>query len=328
MAILVTGGAGYIGGATTWLLKKNGYEVVVIDNLSTGYRENLHPDAIFIEGDFSDAKLLNTILENHSISSVLHFAAKTSVPESVQNPLRYYEENYTKGLDFLRWVIENGIQNFVFSSTAAVYGEVTSSPTDESSPTSPTNPYGSSKLFFERALNDVFRSTKNFSAICLRYFNVAGATIDGKVGQRNKSANNVMSVLARVAAGNQNSFPIFGTDYETPDGSCIRDFIHVEDIATAHLLAIKKLQNAKSGHSYMALNLGLEMAHSVLDLVRGFEAITGKKIAVEQHPRRPGDISKILADSTKAKEELGWKPKYQSVDDLCRSALDWERANF
>jgi UDP-glucose-4-epimerase GalE len=314
MRVLVTGGAGYIGSHVAWELKAHGHEVVAYDNLSRGRRE-LAKNCEFIEGDLRDADRLKRAL--HGIDAVMHFAGYIAVGESVERPREYFENNVLAGLDLLNAVREAGIRCFVFSSTAAVYGNPAKVPITEDAPLQPLNPYGYSKLFFEQALESYGRAY-GLRFASLRYFNAAGAHESGELGEmHNPETHLIPNVLA--AAGQRPEVPIFGKDYPTPDGTCIRDYIHIIDLAQIHIRAVERL--AEGGES-MVVNVGTGKGHSVEEVVATAETVTGRKIARRYMPRRPGDAAILVADPSRAEKLLGWRAS-RSLHDIISSAWKW-----
>lgn len=318
--ILVTGGAGYIGSHTVKKLGEAGYEIVVYDNLSTG-----SADAILygesIEGELNDIKRLSGVFERHHFDAVLHFAASISVPESLARPLVYYHNNTCNLVNVLQCCERFDVNRFVFSSTAAVYGEIQEYPVSESSPTIPINPYGKSKLMSENIIRD-YASASNLKYVILRYFNVAGADSSGKIGQLGKKAAHLIKVGCDAALGIRPSASIFGTDYPTHDGTGIRDYIHVEDLATAHVDALRYLERESTSQ---ILNCGYGTGYSVREVLLKIKEISGVDFAVIETPRRPGDPACVVASGDKIREVIGWQPQHDSLDEIVKSALDWER---
>ncbi len=318
--ILVTGGAGYIGSHTVKKLGEAGYEIVVYDNLSTG-----SADAVLygesIEGELNDIKRLSGVFERHNFDAVLHFAASISVPESLALPLTYYYNNTCNVVNVLQCCERFDVNRFVFSSTAAVYGEIQDYPVSESSPTVPINPYGKSKLMSENIIRDYARAS-NLKYVILRYFNVAGADSSGKIGQLGKKAAHLIKVGCDAALGIRPSVSIFGTDYPTHDGTGIRDYIHVEDLATAHVDALRYLERESSSQ---ILNCGYGTGYSVREVLLKIKEISGVDFPVIETPRRPGDPACVVASGDKIREVIGWKPQHDSLDEIVKSALDWEK---
>lgn len=316
MRILVTGGAGYIGSVVAEELLKLGLEVVVYDNLSKGHRGALVPGINLVEGDLHDRQLLQETLRDYQVSAVIHMAASSLVGESCVDPAKYYRNNVEAGLVLLDEMIKAGIRHIVFSSTAATYGEPESQPIDENAPTFPTNPYGETKLAFERAMRwyDVAYKLRFAS---LRYFNAAGAT--DHCGEVHDPESHLIPIALQVATGKRKHVEIFGDDYPTPDGTCVRDYIHVVDLARAHILALQALNKGSAIY-----NLGCGGAgYSVRDVIETVRDVTGKEIPVRIGPRREGDPPTLIASSDKIKRELGWQPMYQDLRVIVESAWRW-----
>jgi UDP-glucose 4-epimerase len=318
--ILVTGGAGYIGSHTVKQLGESGYDLVVYDNLSTG-----SPLAILygklVVGDLNDPQRLSQIFKNHNFDAVLHFAASISVPESIKNPLWYYANNTRNTLNLLQCCQEFGVNKLVFSSTAAVYGETKEYPVKESSPTLPVNPYGSSKLMSERIIQDYSRAS-DLKYVILRYFNVAGVDRSGKIGQSGKKAAHLIKLGCDAALGRRDSVSIFGTDYPTSDGTGIRDYIHVEDLAKAHVDALAYLATNNESQIF---NCGYGRGYSVREVLNKIKEISGVNFTVIETARRPGDPACVVASADKIHNILGWQPQYNSLDTIIRTALAWEK---
>jgi UDP-glucose 4-epimerase len=320
MAVLVTGGAGYIGSHMTYLLGDHGIGAVVLDNLSTGTRANVAPSAVFIEGDVGDGKLLRRIIIEHRISAVIHFAGSVVVPESVERPLLYYGNNTAASRTLIEACVETGVRNFIFSSTAAVYGLGGDDLIGEDAPTQPINPYGRSKLMIESILSDAAEA-HDLRFIVLRYFNVAGADPKGRTGQSTPRATHLIKRAAQVATGQIPYLDIFGTDYPTPDGTGIRDYIHVSDLADLHLHALRHLEAGGRSASY---NCGYGRGHSVREVISAFEQVTGKALPARERPRRAGDPPRLVADTSRIRREFHWQPKFDELEGIVRSALAWE----
>lgn len=312
--ILITGGAGYIGSLVNKMLSDKGYETIVLDNLSCGRREMVVRGS-FIEGDFGDEALLDRIFAT-KIDAVMHFAALTSVADSMKEPAVYFTTNTAKTLSLIKKILEHKINRFVFSSTAAVYGIPSHVPIAENATLSPINPYGASKLMVETMLRDI-SAASDLKYIALRYFNAAGGDPDGEICTRNIVKSNLIPLLMHHAAHPETPFTINGDDYETPDGTCVRDYIHLHDLSTAHILSLEKILDGCDSAVY---NLGNGNGFSVLEVVDAFEKITGIKIRSTIGPRRPGDPPSLVADSTKAKRQLGWKPEYPEIEAIIRDA--------
>ncbi len=320
-SILVTGACGYIGSHVARMLSENGYQVIVIDNLTTGFRDALVHNETFYQGDVGDVVLLKQVFNKHKIAAIIHFAAAIRVDESVVNPEKYYSNNTVNTLRLVTTACEVGIKNVIFSSTAAAYGQPKVVPVDESAPTSPESPYGWSKLMSEQMLRDM-SAAHGIRNVILRYFNVAGADPELRMGQRTPEASHLIKVACEVATGKRERLKVFGTDYPTADGTCIRDYIHVEDLAHAHLLALEHL--LKGGDSQL-LNCGYGHGSSVLDVVSAVKRVSGKDFPVDLAPRRPGDVASIVADAGKIRRLLGWQPRYDHLDTIVKHAYEWER---
>jgi UDP-glucose 4-epimerase len=318
--ILVTGGAGYIGSHVARQLVGRGERVIVLDNLSSGFREAVL-DAELVVGDTGDRALVDRIFGEHSIDTVMHFAAHTVVPESVRDPLKYYGNNTCATRSLLAACSAADVRHFVFSSTAAVYGMPASGIADEETPTQPINPYGWSKLMSETMLRDLGSATP-MRHVILRYFNVAGCDPGGRIGQSTPNATLLIKVACEHAVGKRPQLGIFGTDYATPDGTGIRDYIHVEDLARAHLGALDHLRN--DGES-LTLNCGYGRGYSVREVIDAVARASGAKLDVVEYPRRAGDPPMLIARSDRLQQRLGWKPQHDDLDFIVRSALAWER---
>ena len=318
--ILVTGGAGYIGSHVVRQLGEAGERVVIIDNLSTGFRDSvLHGDLVM--GDTGDRALVAGVLKDYDVSSVLHFAAHTIVPESVANPLKYYGNNTCSTRNLLECCRDAGVEHFIFSSTAAVYGVPESGLASEDTPNAPINPYGTSKLMSEWMLRDLAAAT-DLKYVALRYFNVAGSDPGGRIGQSTRDATLLIKVACEAAVGKRESVSIFGTDYPTPDGTGIRDYIHVEDLAGAHLSALDYLR--KGGNSTI-LNCGYGHGYSVREVLDTVQRVAGKNLTINEIPRRAGDPPMLVADCSRIKKSLGWRAKYDDLGLIVKTSLDWER---
>ncbi|MGB9861034.1 MAG: UDP-glucose 4-epimerase GalE [Candidatus Bipolaricaulaceae bacterium] len=316
--ILVTGGAGYIGSHTVKELLRAGYEVVVLDDLSSGHRELVLTEH-FVQADVRDRKALRAAFRRYPIRAVMHFAALTSVPESVADPGRYYEVNLLGTLNLLEAMREFGVKTIVFSSSAAVYGDPQKIPIPEDHPTRPKSPYGRTKLMVEEILCDYARAY-GFSYVSLRYFNAAGSDPAGRIGEWHEPERHLIPIVLEAALGKRPYVEIFGTDYETPDGTGVRDYIHVVDLAQAHVLALRYLEaGGKSG----IYNLGIGRGYSVREVIEVCRKVTGREIPVREGPRRPGDPAVLVADPTRAQEELGWKPVYTALEPLVETAWRW-----
>jgi len=317
--ILVIGGAGYIGSHMVKLLCSNNYHVVTLDNLSAGYRDAVLGGE-FIQGDLSDKPLLDEVLQQHQFDAVIHFASHIQVGESVTDPKKYYSNNFVNTLSLMDTMRERGVNNLIFSSTAAIFGEPLYSPIDEKHPKSPINPYGRTKYFIEEVLAD-YEKAYGFNSVCLRYFNAAGADPATEIGERHEPETHLIPLVLQSVSGRRPSIKVFGSDYDTPDGTCIRDYVHVNDLCSAHLLALHKL--LKHGGRY-AYNLGNGSGFSVQEVIAACENVTGRPIIVEHVPRRDGDPARLVADSTLAREELGWKPAFADLETIIKHAWLWE----
>jgi len=318
--ILVTGGAGYIGSHVVRQLGESGEQVVVLDNLSTGFKSAvLHGELVV--GETGDIDLVRQIINDYSVDTVMHFAAHTIVPESVEKPLKYYQNNTCSSRNLIECALEGQVSNFVFSSTAAVYGIPGDGPVQEESPTAPINPYGTSKLMTEWMLRDAC-AVNRMSYVALRYFNVAGCDPEGRIGQSTKKATLLTKVACEAAVGKRDKLYIFGTDYDTPDGTGIRDYIHVEDLSRAHLDALNYLRN---GGESVVLNCGYGHGYSVREIIAAVEKAHGRSLPLEEAPRRPGDPPTLIARCDRIKSTLGWSPDYDSLEKIVASALNWER---
>ena len=321
MSVLVTGGAGYIGSHVTYALLDRGEQVVVLDNLSTGVRAQVGEAAAFVEGDVADAALVRKTVAAHGVTAVLHFAGSIVVPESVADPLAYYDNNVVRTRTLIQALVESGVSQFLFSSTATVYAPDASQPLSEDERKGPISPYARSKLMTEWMLEDVSRA-HDFRHMVLRYFNVAGADPQGRTGQSTPKATHLIKRAAQVALGRAPQLDIFGTDYATPDGTAMRDYIHVTDLAAAHLLALDALRAGAPSTTY---NCGYGKGLSVRDVVSGVERVIGRRLPVLEQARRPGDPPSLISDPRRIKTELGWKPVHDDLDDIIRSAIAWER---
>jgi UDP-glucose 4-epimerase len=321
MTVLVTGGAGYIGSHMVLALADAGEDVVVLDNLSTGFSWAIHPAAKLIQGDIGDEALVDGILQRHGVKAVVHFAGSIVVPESVSDPLAYYLNNTVKSRQLMACAVRNDVKNFIFSSTAAVYGDPPSTPTFETTEPKPISPYGTSKLMTEYMLRDS-HAAYGLNYIALRYFNVAGADPQGRSGQSTPRATHLIKVACQTALGQREKMEVFGTDYNTPDGTALRDYIHVSDLIAAHVAALAHLR--KGGESGV-FNCGYGRGYSVLDVIKAVEKANGAPINKIMGPRRPGDSEAIIAGADRARQILGWQPKYDALDFIVDTALKWEK---
>lgn len=317
--ILVTGGAGYIGSHTVKHLIENGYECIVADNLIYGHKEAVHKNAKFHLADLMDKDSLREIFKTNKIDAVVHFAAFAYVGESVSDPKKYYRNNVAGTLNLLDVMLEYDVKNIVFSSTCATYGEPKYTPIDEAHSQNPINPYGKTKLMIEEIFED-YRKAYGLNYIALRYFNAAGAAPDGSIGESHMPETHLIPLVLKAIKGEIPSIKLFGTDYDTKDGTCIRDYIHVDDLALAHRLALENIKNY-SGF----INLGTGLGTSVKEIIKAAESVSGKTCPVEIAPRREGDPAKLYADNKKAKEVLGWTPKYIKIEDIIKTAWNWEQ---
>jgi len=320
MAVLVTGGAGYIGSHMVLALAEAGESVVVVDNLSTGFA-NMLPDGVpLIVGDAGDETLVEGAIVQHGVDSIIHFAGSVVVPDSMRDPLGYYRNNTMTTRNLLNAAVKSGVKQFIFSSTAAVYGNPDQVPVPEHAPTRPLSPYGSSKLMTEIMLHDV-ASAHDMKYAVLRYFNVAGADPQARIGLATIGATHLLKIATEAATGLRAKIDVFGTDYPTPDGSCIRDFIHVSDLAQAHCAALSYLRD---GGAPVTLNCGYGRGYSVLETIEAVRRVSGRNFAVQYAPRRPGDIMTMVADVSRIRATLNWTPQYDDLDTIARHALAWE----
>jgi len=313
MKILVTGGAGYIGSICVEKLLNAGHQVAVFDNLTEGHRSAIDPRATFLRGDLQVADEIELAMEQSGPEAVMHFAANALVGESMQNPAKYFRNNVAAGVNLLEAMVKKGVKRFVFSSTCATFGTPDRVPIDETLPQRPINPYGESKLMFEKVLR-WFDEIHGLRYVALRYFNAAGAS--ERYGEDHRIESHLIPNVLKVALGQRESVSIFGTDYETPDGTCIRDYIHILDLAQAHMLALDVERSAQ-------YNLGTGGGTSVREIISTCEKVTGKKIAVREEARRAGDPARLIAASEKIQRELGWKPEFQAIEKIIESAWSW-----
>jgi UDP-glucose 4-epimerase len=323
MCILVLGGAGYIGSHAVYQLIERNYKVVVVDNLQTGHKEALHSDAVFYEGDIRDKAFLQTVFTNEDITGVLHFAASSLVGESMEQPIKYFDNNVYGTQVLLDVMVEFGVKHIVFSSTAATYGDQEVMPITEEMQTKPTNAYGETKLVVEKLMKwcGVAHGLKYIS---LRYFNVAGARSAGKIGEDHNPETHLIPLVLQVALGKREFISIFGDDYDTEDGTCVRDYIHVEDLIDAHILALQHLQN---GGNSDVINLGSNKGYSVSQIIETARKVTGHSIPAKVTPRRVGDPKALVASSAKAKDILEWEPKRTQIDRIIEDAWKWHKKN-
>ena len=321
MTVLVTGGAGYIGSHMVLALTDANEKVVVLDNLSTGFEWAIAPQAKLVKGDIADEELVGRVIKEHSVDAIVHFAGSIVVPDSVTDPLGYYNNNTVKSRALMAAAVKGGVKNFIFSSTAAVYGNPESMPVFETARPAPISPYGTSKLMTEWMLRDSHLAY-GLNYVALRYFNVAGADPKGRSGQSTPRATHLIKVACQTVLGQRASMDVFGTDYPTPDGTCLRDYIHVSDLIAAHMDALAYLR--KGGESGI-FNCGYGKGYSVLEVIRAVEKAAGKPVNHVLGPRRAGDPAGIVAGANRVRDILGWEPKYADLDLIVRSALDWEQ---
>ena len=321
MNILVTGGAGYIGSHVLKALLKEGHQVVTFDNLQKGHKKAV-TGGKFVKGDLADKELLNQVMEKNQIEGVIHLAADSLVGESMENPGKYYRNNFANGINLLEAMVKNGVKNIVFSSTAAVYGEPDQIPIKEDNQTEPTSTYGESKLFFEKALkryDDIY----DLKYVSLRYFNAAGADPEGEIGEAHDPETHLIPIVLQTALGIRDKIYIFGDDYPTRDGSCIRDYIHVNDLAAAHVLAVEALADGKESSIY---NLGNGEGYSVKEVINTVKEVTGRDFEVKVSERRAGDPAVLIASSDKIQQELNWQPQYPELEKIISTAWKWHKS--
>lgn len=321
MTILVLGGAGYIGSHTVYELIENGEDVAIIDNLQTGHTKAVHPKARFYKGDIRNREFLDSVFAKEKIDAVIHFAAYSLVGESMEKPLKYYENNLCGTKILLDSMVANGINKIVFSSTAATYGEPESLPILETDKTEPTNPYGETKLAMEKMFKWVGRA-HNINFVSLRYFNACGAHVSGEIGEDHAVETHLIPLILQVPNNKREHIYIFGDDYNTKDGSCIRDYIHVTDLAQAHILAVKYLRNGGNSDIF---NLGNGIGFSVKEVIETARKVTGHPIPAQISPRRAGDPAKLIASSEKARKILGWKPEHAELEEIIATAWNWHK---
>lgn len=319
MKLLVLGGAGYIGSHTVSELLDIGHEVVIVDSLVTGYADAVNEKATFYQGDIRDKDFLDTLFSNEHIDAVIHFAAFSLVGESVINPLKYYENNLYGTKVLLESMINNNVDKIVFSSTAAVYGEPENIPISETNRTCPTNPYGETKLAMEKMISWTAKA-HNLHYVSLRYFNACGAHKSGKIGEAHNPESHLIPLILQVPNGKREYVSVYGTDYDTEDGTCIRDYIHVTDLAKAHILAVEYLMNGGTNEIF---NLGNGVGYSVREVIETARKVTGHPIMEKEEPRRAGDPARLVASGQKAKEILGWEPEIKDLADIISSAWNW-----
>ena len=322
MTVLVTGGAGYIGSHAALALLDGGRSVVVLDNLSQGYRWAVPTGAAFVEGDCGDYDLVSRVISEHDVTAIMHFAGSIIVPESVIYPLEYYYNNTVNSRALAQAAVDSGIEHFIFSSTAGVYGEPKSTPILEDFSLKPISPYGTSKMMTEKMLADA-ANAHDLRYVALRYFNVAGADPKGRSGQTSRKATHLIKIASQTATGARPQMAIYGEDYDTPDGTCIRDYIHVSDLAKAHVLALEYLED---GGESDVMNCGYGRGFSVKEVIGAVKRVSGIDFAVERAERRPGDPAALIAAADRVREKLGWMPEYDDLDAIVRHALDWEES--
>lgn len=322
MTILVTGGAGYIGSHMVLSLLGAGRDVVVLDDLSTGFRWAVPDEAAFVEGDCGDEALVADLMRSHGVTAVIHFAGSIVVPDSVTDPLGYYLNNTVKSRSLIACAVETGVRHFIFSSSAAVYGEPEKTPIGEEAPLAPISPYGTSKMMTELMLRDA-AAAHDIAYGALRYFNVAGADPDGRSGQSGARATHLIKVASQAATGERAGLEIFGEDYPTPDGTCIRDYIHVSDLAHAHLLTLRHLEQ---GGGDLVLNCGYGHGYSVREVIDAVKRVSGVDFPVAMAPRRAGDPAALVAGADRIRGVLGWQPAHDDLDTIVAHALAWEGA--
>lgn len=318
----MTGGAGYIGSHAVLALTAHGHRVVVVDDLSTGWREAVPDGVSFYQGDVADPDLISTVIHEHDIRDVMHFAGSIEVEESVADPLKYYRNNTCASRTLIESCVAHGVARFIFSSTAAVYGDQATAPIGEDATIAPINPYGWSKAMTERILADVAR-VRPFHVGILRYFNVAGADPSGRTGQRTRNATHLIKVACETATGKRPGLQIFGTDYPTPDGTCVRDYIHVSDLADAHVRVLDVLGDA---HPFEILNCGYGHGYSVKEVLRAVEAMSDRPLEAKPAGRRAGDPPSLVSDSSRLREITGWQPAFDDLQTIVATAMDWERS--
>ncbi|MEK9143924.1 MAG: UDP-glucose 4-epimerase GalE [Patescibacteria group bacterium] len=318
MKILITGGAGYIGSITNAILRQKGFETVVFDNLCLGHKEAVGSTRLIV-GDLRKKQDIDTVFASEAFDAVIHFAAFSLAGESMEKPFEYYDNNLRGGLNLLEAMRLHGCRTIIFSSTSAVYGYPTNIPVTEEESIAPVSVYGSSKRMIEEMIS-WYGSIYGIRSVSLRYFNAAGALPDGSLGEAHTRESHIIPIALDVAAGKRERFAVYGNDYETPDGTCIRDYIHVVDLAAAH---IKSVEYLAKGNASVVLNLGVGRGYSNLEVLNAVERVTGKKVALSLEPRRPGDPARLWADNRKAKEVLGWEPKYPDLETIIETAWKW-----
>jgi UDP-glucose 4-epimerase len=322
LKILVVGGAGYIGSHMVKMLLEQGHTVITFDNLSSGFRDAVL-GGTFFKGDLSDKTALNEVFAKHQPDAVMHFASFIQVGESVKQPYKYYQNNFSNTLNLLEAMVNHGVGHFIFSSTAAIFGEPEYVPINEAHPKTPLNPYGQSKWMVEQALADYERA-HGLKSVCLRYFNAAGADPSGLLGERHEPETHLIPLVLQTILGKRKHINVFGRDYPTPDGTCLRDYIHVVDLCAAHLLALSRLRETGISRQY---NLGNGSGYSVREVIEAAEKVAGSKVKVIDSPRREGDPAVLVADAALARQELGWEPVYPDIETIIAHAWQWEYLN-
>lgn len=318
MKVLVTGGAGYIGSHMVDMLVRGGYEVVIYDSLVTGHRSAIHPQATFVQGDLLDQAKVRQLFADHQFDGIFHFASYIVVPESMAKPFKYLRDNYVAAANLLEAATEHGVKRFILSSTAALFDQPETMPIKETERVIPGSPYGESKAMIERLLHWMDK-IYGLKYCCLRYFNAAGAHPDGHIGEDHQPESHLIPIVLQVALGQRDSVTIFGDDYPTSDGTAVRDYIHIYDLAAAHILAFEALADGRSRY----YNLGNGRGYSVKEVVETARAVTGHPIPVTMGPRRPGDLAVLVADSTTIQEELGWEPRFPELRQIIETAWNW-----
>ena len=319
MKVLIVGGAGYIGSHMVKLLLDRGHAVTVLDNLDGGHRDAV-PNGTFVHGDIADSALLDEVFTQQRFDGVMHFASHIQVGESVRLPGKYYRNNLANTLNLLDAMVRHDVQRFIFSSTAALFGEPSYVPIDEAHPRQPINPYGWSKWMVEQVLTD-YDHAYSLKSVCLRYFNAAGADPSGMLGERHEPETHLIPLVLRTASGRQDAIKVFGTDYDTPDGTCIRDYIHVVDLCDAHLLALRQLADGAASDRF---NLGNGNGFSVREVIDAAQRVTGRPVRVIEEGRRAGDPARLVADASRARQQLGWQPQFADLETIIAHAWAWE----
>jgi UDP-glucose 4-epimerase len=321
MTVLITGGNGYIGSHAVLAFREAGFDVVVVDDLSTGHRDAVPADVPFVEGDVGDISQMQGVIQAHKVTSVVHFAGSLVVPESIDNPLAYYLNNTAASRNLIQACVDSGVPRFIFSSSCTVYGSPDALPVLEDAPTAPINPYGRSKLMTEWILQDA-AAAHNFTSISLRYFNVAGADAQGRAGQSTFGATHLIKVASEAVVGLRDGVEIFGEDYDTPDGTCIRDYIHVTDLVDAHVQALRYLE---AGGESQVLNCGYGRGFSVKEVLETVQRVAKTELNIHSGPRRAGDAPAIFANPSRIRDTLEWRPTHDDLTEIVESAIRWER---